>query len=349
MLLVIFECCGQGFLDLLSQLCGGNHFHIRAVFEDIHHQFGRVAVGDLQLVAAVAEIFPLLERMPLLVGDPAGPSGGEFEHGGVARLAGKDAIGLAEVLAEGVGAEVFRCFAAVSEVADAVEGEAAQGLPLVAPGVEVPVVPIVHQPLRREGAAGLFVVAPAAVVDGDALALQQGAGDALKVLCGHRAGGVGEDAHPLGDIPTAHLLQFEDLLDTLLQRVQVAFQQAWLHVGQQLLGDEQGVKLGGVEPEPWQMVGVVPLAVIEVAVAFAVILDGGTEVVAQIFDGSLDGGFGALQLLFQRGSGDGVAALVEQVVEDVDASETVHVSFSCVRSQKSPHFWLKKAGLGLWR
>lgn len=59
------------------------HFHVRAVFEDVHQQFAVVVEGDFQFETAVVQPAGLLLGMPVFIGDPARAFGGKNQHGGV--------------------------------------------------------------------------------------------------------------------------------------------------------------------------------------------------------------------------------------------------------------------------
>ena len=107
-----------------------------------------------------------LARVPDLVGHPARLHRGEAEAGKAraASPSGEDPVAGAEVAVEGEVRDLASRLFDHRRVADAVEGEAPEAVAQVAPGVEVPVLAVVHEALRREGAfEGL--VPGAAVVD----------------------------------------------------------------------------------------------------------------------------------------------------------------------------------------
>ena len=70
------------------------------MLEDFHHQFGFAGVGDAQFIAAVGQKFPLLPRVPLLFGDPAGALGCKAQNGGVRSFTAEDALTGGEVFVE---------------------------------------------------------------------------------------------------------------------------------------------------------------------------------------------------------------------------------------------------------
>ena len=70
----------------------------------------------------------------------------------------------------------------------------------------------------------------------------------------------------------------------------MGIEQPRLHAGKQLLNRQQGMKLGGVEPKARELVHLSLLLVVGVAVALAVVDDGGVEVQAHVLDDALDRG-----------------------------------------------------------
>src|SRR5699024_3231703 len=63
---------------LLAERSGLDDLRVGAVVQHVHQQLAGVAVGNLQLIAAVAQPAALLLRVPVLVGDPA--RGALVEH-----------------------------------------------------------------------------------------------------------------------------------------------------------------------------------------------------------------------------------------------------------------------------
>jgi hypothetical protein len=63
--------------DLLPQLGRTDNFHVRPIFQDIHKEFRRIAVGDAEFIDAVFEELAALFWVPTFIGDPTGTFGGE--------------------------------------------------------------------------------------------------------------------------------------------------------------------------------------------------------------------------------------------------------------------------------
>src|SRR5690606_18858935 len=98
----------------------------------------------------------LLLRMPVLVGHPARGLGAEDDRGHTLGRAGEDAVAAPQVAVELGLVDVDGGVVEAARARDPVDREAAQALALVVPGVEIPVVPVMGDALRRNGAAGGF-------------------------------------------------------------------------------------------------------------------------------------------------------------------------------------------------
>src|SRR5690606_35261312 len=118
------------------------------------------------------QVATLLLRMPLLVRHPA--RGTLVEHDGrpALRRAGEDAVAAGQVLVERGLVDVARHLVEHARAADAVDREAAQRLALVVPRVQVPVVAVVGEALRRPRAPGLLAGGAGAVLERELAALQ---------------------------------------------------------------------------------------------------------------------------------------------------------------------------------
>src|SRR5574340_791815 len=133
------------------------HLDAAAVAEDVHDQFPAVGVRHLQDVGAVGLVTGLLPRVPLLRGDPARSLGGEAQRGPGDAAAGEDAVAGAEHLVQRLLRHVARRLLQHLRAADGIDGKAAQVVAQVAPGVEIPVVAVMYQALRRDLALDGFV------------------------------------------------------------------------------------------------------------------------------------------------------------------------------------------------
>src|SRR5438067_12806572 len=136
--------------------------------------------------------------MPVLGRDPARGLRREAQTRRLDVAAGEDAVAGAEMRVE-LGVRHFvRLGVDKASVADGVDGEAAQVLSPVAPGVEVPVVAVVHEPLRRHFALGLLAASAVVVADPESGALEhRGGGDAEMLrVAGAALGSADADALP---------------------------------------------------------------------------------------------------------------------------------------------------------
>src|SRR5690606_14747122 len=93
--------------------------------------------------------------------------------------------------------DVDRCLLEAARLRHAIDREAAQALALMVPGVEVPVVAVVGDALRRDRAPRLLVGRACAVFEGQALALEYRGADRAEGMLVEAAGAVGNHPHPL--------------------------------------------------------------------------------------------------------------------------------------------------------
>src|SRR5690348_10199100 len=161
---------------------GLHDFDVGGMLEDIHHEllFGRE--GNLHHVAAVLFEAHALLRMPLFHRHVARTFRREAQRGPLHLLAREDPVAAREHLVE-LGVGHFLYFALDHlDIAHRIEGERAQVVAQVVPGVQVPVLAIVHQALRRDLARGGLVLGAVPVHELQALAAEDGGGDELEIL-----------------------------------------------------------------------------------------------------------------------------------------------------------------------
>src|SRR5688572_28299161 len=96
--------------------------------------------------------------MPLLRRYPARGLGRELERRPLDFAAGEDAVAAAQILVELARRHLLRPVVGELRLADGIDSKGAQRFFHVAVAVEVPVVAVVHQALRRDLARGLAVV-----------------------------------------------------------------------------------------------------------------------------------------------------------------------------------------------
>ncbi len=167
--------------DSLAQRVWRDNFNLCSVFEDIHKQFTIVRIGQTQFIAPIFEPAAFLLGVPDFFGDPAGAFCRKAEHGGGVGSAGEDAVAAGEFAFQGGFGDGFGGFGQRLDGADAFDGEDAQAIFIMAPGVEIPVVAIVGEALGGYFAVAGFVALAVVVVDAEPVALQDGVGDGLEV------------------------------------------------------------------------------------------------------------------------------------------------------------------------
>ena len=163
----------------------------------------------------------------------------------------------------------------------------------MAPGIEVPVVAIVGEPLRRDFAfAGLAAVA-IVILDDEPFALQYGSGDALKESHVFSASSHSQDADAFVCFAAAEMFGVEERVDSCSDGRKRMIQQA----GQ----------------------GVVTISGVVTITAMCCVEDkGSAKLVTQVGDESGEFGARNLQLFYQCLTADGAASSIEQAVQSVE-------------------------------
>jgi hypothetical protein len=310
-----------------AQRGGGDDGHVAAVAEDVHQQFGLLAVGHAQFEAAVVERAALLVGVPFFLGHPAAAFGAEVQHGPFHLGAGKDAVAAAEFAVEGGFVDVAGVAVEDFGAVDGVDGEAAQAAAQVAPGIQVPVVAVVDEALGRDFAAGGRVGAAGVVFDDEAPAAQGGGADGLEVFELEAARAHGLDADAPGDFGGRVVGAAENAPEPVEQRPDVGAEQAAaVQVGEQVLHCQQGVDFFGAEPQAGQFklgAEVVVGAFEPVAALFAVEDHRCAEGVAHVADVAGEGGAGDAEFVLQieGGNGAAVAEQTDEVVQPVGGDQ----------------------------
>ena len=193
----------------------------------------------------------------------------------------------------------------------------------MAPGVAVPVLAIVDEPLRADLALGALVGAAAHVRDPQPLAVEHGVRDQLEVRQRDLARTEVDDADPPLHLLGAVLARAEQAPQAREQRLDVRLEEARLQVREQVLHRQQRADLGGVEPETRELVAVRFAAREPVAAGVAVPLDRRVEPVAHVLEIALEGRPRDAELVEQRAQLHR-AARGEQLVDLVEAFGAVH-------------------------
>src|SRR5205807_6114942 len=171
--LVSFDRRAKGHRDPFSQFRGSHDLHVRAVFQDLHYELTVIGIGALEHVAAVSLDASALLRVPVLSRDPARRARRELERCPFDLAAGKDAVAARQVFVELTPGHLLRLRLAKLGGPDGVNREAAQALAQMAVSIDVPVVAIVNEPLRRDLAFGLAVLVPVVMTNPQARALKK--------------------------------------------------------------------------------------------------------------------------------------------------------------------------------
>jgi hypothetical protein len=175
------------------------------------------------------------------------------------------------------------------DLSDGIQAEDAQVVPQMAPGVQEPVVTVVHQPLWRYFPRGGDAVLAVEVPDFEALAGHGGSGYRFKEFGFHNAFAGADDADAPGHILGAQAMLVHQLGQSRLQRPQLGAKQAGLKLFQQLLNGDQGQDFTLAEPQAGQFfIGVVQVQ--RVAAKFVVERDGHMQLVAQFGNVALERG-----------------------------------------------------------
>src|SRR5215472_17330952 len=234
---------------MLAKLDGCQHFDLWPESHDLHDELAIVGIGDLEHVAAVLLDAMALIGMPALRGDPAGGPGGELQRRPLDFTAGEYAVAAAEVLVELGFRDFLRRGVLHEGILDRVHREAAEVLAQVAPGVQVPVVAVMHEALRRDFALGDAILVAVVVADEEPRASQErGRNDAEPGSVTFPALGL-KDADALLDFFPGVIAAAEDGAQALDEGGDLLTQKSRLQVTEELQRGEEGVDLGGIEPE----------------------------------------------------------------------------------------------------
>ena len=293
--------------------------------QHVHQQLARGAVRHLQLVAAVGQEAPLLLGVPVLVGHPARGLGREHDGRPALGLAREDAVAGGQRLVElGIG-HVARGLVELARLADAVHREAAQRVAVVVPRIEVPVVAVMSDALRRHPTPGRFVGGAGAVFEGQPLARQHRRGHRAETGLVQRAAAVRDHPHPVHRPVAGPGLRGQQAFDARLQRRQRRGQHAGTGTRQQLLRRQQGIQFFRTQPHAGQFEAVALFGRVAEA-GLAVAFHRRHQGIAQEGQVAIDGGTRAAQFFLQPRHGDRIAGGLERAVQGGDAFVAVHAS-----------------------
>src|SRR5690348_6265153 len=112
-----------------------DHFDVRSMPQNVHHDFLGMTVGNFQLNGAIGKGSHRLPGMPLLLSDPPGGLGIEHKRSRVLRRTGKDSI--TPQLRAGI--PVYRRFVEDRYLADGVDRKPPSRIFFVTPSIQIPV------------------------------------------------------------------------------------------------------------------------------------------------------------------------------------------------------------------
>ena len=210
---------------------------------------------------------------------------------------------------------------------DGVEPECPQRLPLVAPGIEVPVVPVVHEPLRRHLTVEHLAVLPTLVTQLEALAREHRRGDRAEVGRSHAPRSHRQDLDAPRDVLCRMLARIEQALQPLAQRRDQFTEHARLQVAEQAVHRQQRLQLVRREPEARQLpqLAVGDGGIEAVGFLVAVVHDRRVHAIPQVLEVALEGRARDAEFFQEVLRADEVAA-PQQVLDLVEAFGPFHQS-----------------------
>lgn len=232
---ILLSCLRQQFKHPLPQHRGRQHLDLGSVLEDVHHELPVILIRDLERIKSLGVERALLGGMPYFAGHPAGAFGGEPQFGCFRGFAGEDAVAAAQFRIQGGLGDIARRGIEALCRADALERETAQPVAPVAPGIEIPVVPVVHEALGRDLAFGFLITGTAVIVEAKTLTRKHSAADEFKVLRRNRTGGLRQDADTFLHFVGGMIAVPEQRPDPLLQGLDIGFHESGLEVIEQVL------------------------------------------------------------------------------------------------------------------
>ncbi len=194
----------------------------------------------------------------------------------------------------------------------------------MAPGVKIPVIPVIDQPLGGDDPAGEAIFRSVVIAQINLAALQGGRGHGMKIFgqTGARADAVKPET--AAHLTRGHILVPQDRLNPLPEQGQFPPEQTGLHAAEQIMNREQGLQLGQAEPEAGQLDLIAIRSVEDIAIEFFVKKDGGSLLFTQFANDPFDGRPGALHALFQLTHGNGITVGMQEGMQRVNTVKLVH-------------------------
>lgn len=204
----------------------------------------------------------------------------------------------------------------------------------MAVGVEVPVVAVMHQSLRRNLALRDLVPLVALVGNAQHATLQRGGGEDVEASS-HGARSEPDDADSARRLREAKSLVLQQFADATRKRGEMFGKQPGLEAFEQPIEDQQCMQLLGVEPQSGKLERLAAaIAPVVVAAEFLVPRDRGVEAVPQNSDQTKDRLFVTSESFRQLSSRYGRASVARNAVKLVQAIELVHALRPRLRGQR---------------
>ena len=204
----------------------------------------------------------------------------------------------------------------------------------MAPGIEIPVVAVMVESLRRDFPFGHLVGASGVVSDDEALAAEQGRADGLEMIEMEFAGADGLDADAALHFLNRVVGGAEQAGEAGEQGLDLRSEQAaGVEVREEVLHGQQGMDFLGGEPQSRQLIlRADPLPGLLEAVAAQVSVEdqGRIQAVPHVGDIALERGPGNTEAFLQFLAGYEVPC-AENLIDLVDALHAAHVDFSKCR------------------
>ena len=266
--------------------------------------------------------------MPTLGGDPARSFRRKAQYGPGDLVARKYAVARSQHFVEPLVGDILGLLVEDFGMFDGVDREGAQSVAQMAPGVEVPVVAVVIEALRRDFPFGDLVGAPGVVADHQALAAEQGGADRLEMVEMELAGADRLDADAALHFLDRVVGGAEQAGEAGEQGLDLrAEQAAGVEVREEVLHGQQGMDFLGGEPQARQLVlRADPLTGLLEAIATQIAVEDQRRVqaVAHVGDVAFQGRPGDAEALLKFGTGD-EGPVAQHLVDLVDAFHAAHI------------------------
>src|SRR5690606_31561238 len=203
------------------------------------------------------------------------------------------------------------------------DGKSAQFLTQMAPGIQIPVFPVVNQGLRADVAPGFgaFVIH---VVNMQLAFFEQTFADAVEDFSRQLAVGNGQNANMVGKGAGGNVASLEQFGDFFFNNGEFVVKQTIAEAFQQVEQQAQGLQFFAGKPEAGKFKTVVGVVYIVPAAPGLIVLDGGFENVVHGFNDAVNIALTAFQFVGKGTQRNRQAAAGEYGVELLNAVKICH-------------------------